>query len=487
MQQPIKLTFFLLFVFSFFAQAQQIPLLDEPSMPRFQSTLVIPQGVESHRNQVEFRGNFPVQLQDSFQLALETMRDDLDSKGLSATVLAGNGDVWSGVSGVSHEGVPMTREMYLGIGSVSKSITAACILKLEEEGLLTINDTIGRYLGNYPFVNNAITIKQLLNHTSGIYDYVKHPKMLDSMQADFSRIWTPDEVLNTFVKEPYFEAGQGWTYSNSNYLLAGLIIEKVTGQTYHEAIRQKILEPVGLGNIFLNPDETTAGTIAHVWLPYNSTKVDLDAFGITPKSVYSSAWAAGAYFAQPSQMANWMQTLLTNQVLSETSMTKMTTFVPAGNIEYGLGLMKLSNDSLETYGHQGYIIYSSLCFFDPITNLTIAVQSNDGSSTDLSPFMIKAFLLYQNLVGTKPIQTIAGNAYPNPANHTTTLELPTNLSSNYQVLATDVLGHRLTAKITTHEDIAIKLDVSDWREGIYFVQVLDETQQFVYRIVVEEN
>ncbi len=482
--KSLKLTVVLLWCLSVFAQAQQIPLLDEPSLPRFQSTLVIPQAMTPARQEVSFRGSFPAEIQDSFQLALETMLADLDSKGLSAAVIASNGDEWLGAAGVSHEGVPMTTDMYLGMGSVSKSLTAACILKLEEEGLLSTDDTLSQYLGSYPNVDSSVTLLQLLNHTTGIYDYVKNPVMLDSMKKDFSRVWTPDEVLNDFVKTPYFEKGQGWAYSNSNYLLLGLVIEKVTGQAYHEVIRQKILEPAGLGALFLNPYETTTGTIAHVWLPFNGSKLDLDAFGLTPISVYSAAWAAGGYFARTEVMAKWMQALLSGQILSEASLTKMKTTVPAGDIEYGLGLMKISNDTLEAYGHQGYIIYSSLCFYDPTTELTIAVQSNDGTSTDLSAFLGKAYLLYRDLVETKSVATVAGKSYPNPATETLTIELPESLGAQYELGAADMLGHRLTPKIMSRESNRLELDVRDWAGGIYFIRLWDGARNVVYRVSV---
>ncbi len=477
---PIILFFFLL---AHFAQAQSF-FLDETQLPRFQNKLVLPSNGKPTNPTVQFRGNFDAALADSFQLALETLLTDLDSKGLSAAIIADNGDEWTGAAGISHVGTDMTTEMYLGMGSISKSVTSACILKLEEEGLLSIEDSIGTYLPAFPNVDNSITIKQLLNHTSGIFDFLDHPSILDSMKEDFSRVWQPEEILNDFVNAPYFATGTGWHYSNTNYVLAGLIIEQVTGQAYHEVVRQKLLAPNGLDNLFLNPYETASGDIAHVWINYPGVgKLDMDAFGLTPISIYSSAWAAGAFFSQPALAAKWMKSLLDGQVLSASSMSKMKEFVPANDIEYGLGLMKLSNGTQSFIGHQGYIIYSSLCFYDPITKLTIAIQSNDGSSADLSAFLIKVYELYINsIVSTPTVTPNIAKSYPNPASNDVVLDLPKGLTDSYHVVASDILGHRLTAKIIRQDNHTIQLDVSHWPKGQYQINVVSDNQRLLFKV-----
>ncbi len=481
-----RLHAFLLFVLmTHFAQAQSYPvyMLDETKLPIFQTTLVLPTDTKPTTPAVQFRGNFDAALADSFQLALETLLGDLDSKGLSAAVIADNGDEWQGAAGISHMGTDMTTEMYLGMGSISKSVTAACILKLEEEGLLTIEDSIGTYLPAYPNVLPTVTIQQLLNHTSGIFDFLDHPSILDSMKEDFSRVWQPEEILNDFVNAPYFATGTGWHYSNTNYVLAGLIIEQVTGQAYHEVVRQKLLTPNGLDNLFLNPYETASGDIAHVWINYPGGKLDMDAFGLTPISIYSSAWAAGAFFSQPALAAKWMKSLLDGQVLSASSMNKMKTFVPANDKEYGLGLMKLSTGYQSFIGHQGYIIYSSLCFYDPVTKLTIAIQSNDGSSTDLSAFLIKVYELYiDSIVSTPTVTTTIAKSYPNPATNYVVLDLPKGLTDNYHLVASDILGRRLTAKIIRQDNQTIQLDISHWPEGQYQINVVSDNQRLLFKV-----
>lgn len=291
------------------------------------------------------------------------MRDSLDSKGLTATVFAENGDIWSGVYGISHEGVPLTTSMYLGMGSITKSLTAASVLLCEEEGLLSIDDPIQNYLPTYPYVDGNVTIKQLLNHTSGIFNFTDHSNFIDSMQSDFSRVWTHEEVLSYFLTDPYFAAGEGWYYSNTNYVLAGMIIEQVTGDSYEHFVRTKILIPNGLEELFIQPEETTTGDIAHVWLNIPLIgKIDLDAADNTPISVYSSAWSAGSYFARPALIAKWMQLVLSGDILSPESTAKMQTFVPAGSMDYGLGLMRYEVEGHLFIGHQAIFCIAHCAF-----------------------------------------------------------------------------------------------------------------------------
>ena len=425
----MKRLFYLFLIWPFLTvsvQSQSLPFGDEFARLRGLGTRTVswtlPAGVQS-------RGSFPQALQDSFQQALQARLTALNVKGLSAAVLSEDGAIWTGTAGISHVGTTMTTEMYLGMGSISKTFTSACLLRLQEEGFLSLDDTIGMYLPDYPNVPGDVTIRQLLNHTSGIFNYTDHPNILDSAQADFSRIWTPDEVLQRFVLAPYFAPGAGWHYSNTNYVLAGRIIETVTGQSFHEAVRQRLLAPNGLDSIFLNPQEPASGPVAHVWTEISPGQVlDMDGAGLTPISVYSMAWAAGSYFTRPELLVYWMQKLTDGEILSDTSWAQMTDWVPANaNIDYGLGLIKLTQPGGEpAYGHSGYIIYASECYHDTKTGLTMAIQSNDGRATDLIPFLEDVAGIYDAYISAtgRPVPVSSGICYPNPATDVLLLRAP---------------------------------------------------------------
>ena len=106
---------------------------------------------------------------------------------------------------------------------------AALVLQLVEEGRLTLDDPLSTWLPDFPNIDNRTTIRQLLNHTSGIYDYVKHPDSPFQMAYKSTKTWTQEQILLELVEQPYFSPGSGWHYSTTNYILLRLIAEKATG------------------------------------------------------------------------------------------------------------------------------------------------------------------------------------------------------------------------------------------------------------------
>jgi len=108
------------------------------------------------------------------------------------------------------------------VGSVSKTITSACIVSMVDEGLLSLNDTIGTWISGYPQIDGNITVYQLLNHTSGIYNFTAHPNYGSTINNTLGTTYTMTDMLDNFLDDPYFDAGEGWEYSNTNYLLADL-------------------------------------------------------------------------------------------------------------------------------------------------------------------------------------------------------------------------------------------------------------------------
>jgi len=171
------------------------------------------------------------------------------------------------VSGVTtkENGTAITADTLFQVGSITKSFTAALILKLEAQGILSINDEVGLWLPQIPDTWKKVTIKQLLNHTSGIADYALNPAF--QMAEFFSggqREWQPDELLQFVATRPVqFPAGEGYDYSNSNYVLAGMIIDvalSVQGKSYADAIKFMLIDPAHLTNTFYLPqtyDEAT--------------------------------------------------------------------------------------------------------------------------------------------------------------------------------------------------------------------------------------
>ena len=167
-------------------------------------------------------------VEDQLQEVLDQGIAKYDIHGVSATVIFPNDEIWNGVSGISHDTVPIEPNMVFAIGSVTKNFIAALTLTLAEENLLSLDDPISKWLPTYAHVDGNITIRQLLNHTSGLYMFWDNQEIWDDLMADRTKYFSPEEVLE-YIKEPYFSAGEGWRYSNTNYLLLAMIINQATG------------------------------------------------------------------------------------------------------------------------------------------------------------------------------------------------------------------------------------------------------------------
>jgi len=114
---------------------------------------------------------------------------------------------------------------------------ATLILQLVEEGRLTLEDPLRKWLPDYPNIDNNITVRQMLNHTSGIYEFVKNSRSPWQMAYKSTKMWTQEQILADLVDKPYFTPGNGWHYSSTNYILLRMIVEKVTGLKISEEIK----------------------------------------------------------------------------------------------------------------------------------------------------------------------------------------------------------------------------------------------------------
>lgn len=183
-------------------------------------------------------------------------------KGVSVSIRVNGQEQWGLVGGFSSETETVTTNMKFGIASITKTVVAATILKLEEEELLSLDDTIGDWLMlESENIDDNITIFQLLNHLTGLKGYFQHPDIWTRVEGDLATP-IPSEELVTYVGEPIFSVGERYEYSNSNYLILGLIIKAVSGQTVGEAMRARFWDPLGLANTYFGTDEDVVEPMA---------------------------------------------------------------------------------------------------------------------------------------------------------------------------------------------------------------------------------
>ena len=333
------------------------------------------------------------------QQALDSAREAGGLIGVSAAIVDGQGRLWTGASGESYPGQPITADMRFDMASAGKSLVAALMLDLAEDGLLSLDDPIDLYIEPPPGVDGSIPIRLLLNHTSGLANMVEHPESpfrTPYNDIDFGRWWTIDEIFTELGSEPLFAPGEGWHYSQAGYQIATLIVEAVTGSTTAEQIQARLLDPLDIHGMILDfsqpvPEDVP---IAHNW-------VDTDGDG-SPEDVSdrSRNWIASLsrilYYTTAEDFARWGQALLSGEVVEPESLDEMLTFVrpddygnePPIFAGYGLGVLEWIPQILrgETgYGHSGSIPgYRAFLAHLPGPNLTIAVLSNSDKEEELA-------------------------------------------------------------------------------------------------------
>jgi len=146
-----------------------------------------------------------------------------------------------GLASLEH-GVPVTPQTKFRIGSITKQFTAAAILKLQEEGKLSVEDKLTKYIPDFPR-GDEVTIRHLLTHTSGIHSYTSKPDFMDTARVPVKA----EDLIKSFKNDPYdFDPGKKWAYNNSGFFLLGYIIEKVSGQSYGDFLREKFFAPLGM-------------------------------------------------------------------------------------------------------------------------------------------------------------------------------------------------------------------------------------------------
>lgn len=263
---------------------------------------------------------------------------------------------------------PNTASGKYRIGSVTKQFTAALILRLEQEGKLSVTDKISKYLPDYP-MGDSITIHMLLNHTSGIKNYTSIPGMWQSLHYKYST----DSLINTFKNKPLdFVPGKGWNYSNSGYILLGKIIEKASGKRYRTYLQEQIIQRIGLKNTDLEQtdsvyDKQVKGYFYNMgrWAPAGFIEPD-------------NAWAAGSIISTVEDLSIWIKAIYEHKVLSAEETKKMLTPENplAKNYAYGI-----EADSLLQHPriwHNGGIHgFSAYLAYYPKEDMTIVCLSNN--------------------------------------------------------------------------------------------------------------
>ncbi len=421
-------------------------------------------------------------LQARLQFVLDSVCAEYNIKGASAAVLIPQQGTWTGTYGESHAGVPITDDMHFGIGSNTKTFVSTLMLKLQENGLLDLDDTIGTWIQGVANVNGQITIRQMLNHTSGLYSFTNHPNFGPSVNADVTAIWQPESILQ-FINAPLFAPGTDWSYSNTNYLLAGLIIKDVLGTSFHQALRDSILDPQALSNTSFFPFETPSGTIPHAWSKYFGAPYLVDGIdvGWEHTANFSMAGTAGAIMSTAEDNVKFWDKLMSGAIISNTSLDEMKqTLNLGGGVGYGLGVFRRASfNGHLVYNHGGTnVCWINENIYDDVTGTCISVLTNqDSVSNNILLTRVVAALHLQTL-GPLSVTEKNTNAditvYPNPAHNEVNISTDERLAMEL----TDISGKKvLSAELKKGNN---NISLNGTSAGLYFIQLLDRNNQIVY-------
>ncbi len=326
------------------------------------------------------------------QAELDRVRAKLAIPGVSVTILFPDGSRWSGASGLADIATrtPVGPSTAFAFASISKTFTSALILQLAAEGRLRLADSAAGLLPPLRFaLDRRITVAMLLDHTSGLADYFLNPKIDRPLQSRPTSTWTADMALG-YVGKRLAPPGKAWHYSNTNYLLLGLIAERLTGESLGTSIRTRLLEPLGLAATWDQLDEPAGATLAHGYrLPgtkLTATPVDLaDGSGIAPfRSVVSAAGGAGAMAGTSDDLARWARALYGGRVLGSvgtalllSGFSPTTGYLPG--VAYGYGVQALSIAGHPSLGHSGRLLgFRGTVRHFALDGLTIAVLTNQS-------------------------------------------------------------------------------------------------------------
>lgn len=269
--------------------------------------------------------------------------------------------------------VPNAPETKYLIGSVTKNFTAAAILQLEEQGKLSVHDPVGKYIPEMPAeIGQKVTIHHLLTHTSGVHSYTD----IQSVMVRRSMPFTNDEILQTFKDLPLdFEPGSQWSYSNSGYFLLGLIIERVSGESYEDYVRTHLLEPAGMTNSGYAHHEQILKNMARGY----SINADGDLINAACIDM-SLPFSAGALYSTVGDLYAWDRILYSDKILSEKSKQKM--FTPVMNdYGYGWGITAVADHAV--YQHTGGIDgFSSIIqrFYKDDACIVVLTNTDEGQA-----------------------------------------------------------------------------------------------------------
>ncbi len=354
--------------FSCEKELEKVPVLNNCSL-----------GIKNHPNAAKYQKILDKFLQEG-------------TVGVSITIKTPEG-IWSSVAGKADipNNISLTQCHTLRIGSISKTFAATTILILQDEGKLNINDLASKYLPEEYTKNiknlDKATIKNLLQHTSGIHEYLGIGGLFDIYNLSAKAISAKDNIKTIFGKKAHFEVGKEWRYTNSNYLLLALIIENITKKSAYEVVNERIIRRLGLQNTSASSTEPNSLSRGYYDSFNNGLMRDLTQFD--HNAVGGENMLDGGIVSNSYDLTIFMEALKTGKLISQKSLVDMESKIGL-EVEipeelsyikdYGLGIFQLDVDGKKAIGHGGNVhCFNGISYYFPEQKIGISILVNSYS------------------------------------------------------------------------------------------------------------
>ncbi len=332
---------------------------------------------------------------------LQTQMDEFHKNGKFAGATLGvclaDGNCFSLATGFSdlEKKTPMEQTDLMLAGSVGKTYAAAIAMQLVHEKKIDLDERIEKYLGKEKWFSRLpnsrdITIRHLMNHTSGLIRYEFKDQFTKDLTADPDKVWTPKELISyLFDEKAAFDAGKGWDYSDTNYIVLGMIMEKATGKKYYDLVKQRVLKPLNLRNTFPQDRRKLKGLIqgyAGNDNPFGGKDRVLEngKFIINPQF----EWTGGGIMTNAEDLARWTKLMYEGKGFSPEMLPEMLKGVDAPMLgkdtKYGLGVIIRPTRLGLTYGHSGFFPgYMTDIMYFPEKKISLSIQINSSVPKNL--------------------------------------------------------------------------------------------------------
>jgi D-alanyl-D-alanine carboxypeptidase len=332
---------------------------------------------------------------EKLQLLLDSLRVAGNYPGLSIAIIKKDNTIINLTSGFNdkEKKIPLKTSDRLMQGSVGKTYASAIALRLVKEGRLNLDEKVSAYLGKYSWyskIPNAadITVRMLMNHTSGVMRYEFKEQFLKDLTNNPDKVWKPEDLLQYVLEEKTsFAAGEGWEYSDTNYILLGLIIEAITGKKYYALVTDQLLKPFALFNTHPSNSRELKGLAQGYAGVKNEFGGKDKVIGGDGKFIINPQfeWTGGGIYSSTSDLAKWGKLLYENKVVDTALLFSNAVAAKLGrDTKYAMGVIIRTTPMGTSYGHSGFFpgYMTELAYF-PSKQLCIAVQCNSSDFSNL--------------------------------------------------------------------------------------------------------